>query len=146
MEKFTLQNDIKLVCVRAESFPDGITDAFKDLEKLGADFGRRDFYGISHPDRSGQIVYWAGAPESFDGEAEELGAESYNVRAGEYAVETIRDFKNNVQKIGDAFQQLLHHPQLDRSGACVEWYKSGDEMACMVRLENAEQLLKTLQH
>jgi len=30
----------------------------------------------------------------------------------------------------------LQHPDLDRKGACVEWYKGVDEVVCMVRLNN----------
>ena len=136
MEKFTLDRDINLLCVRAKSFPQGVADAFKNLENLHPSVIQRDFYGISHSSENGEIIYKAAVEESFDGEAETFGCEKFTIRKGEYATETIHDFTKNLEAFGSTFHKLLQHPQLDPNAACVEWYKNGDEVLCMVRLEN----------
>jgi hypothetical protein len=136
MEKVEINEDIKLMCVPAKSFPDGIMEAFQTLGSLHPSMKERAMYGISHADKNGEIIYKAATPESFKGETEEFGCEMYIVRKGEYMSETIHDYMSKLPEIGETFHKLLQHPQLDRNGACVEWYKSRNEVLCMVRLEN----------
>src|SRR5688572_23642113 len=106
MEKFQLEEDIAIICVRATSFPAGIGEAFKKLESLVGAIEGRTFYGISKPDSNRSIIYKAGAAELFDGEADKLGCEKFLLRKGEYLVEKIKAWRGQEQKIGEAFSQL----------------------------------------
>jgi predicted transcriptional regulator YdeE len=133
MENYSLQQDVKVYCTTAKSFPDGIQEAFITLEKMLSKEGRT-FYGISHGSKDGTIIYKAAVSESFEGEAEKYGFEQYIIKKGEYATETIFDWRNKLASIGPVFQKLLANPHLDKTSACVEWYKSDMEMMCMVKL------------
>lgn len=134
MEKYILKEDVKIICVQAISFPNGIQAAFNRLEKLFPDVMSRDFYGISCKNREGEIIYKAAVSELADGEAEKAGLENFLVPKGEYLVETIMDWRKNVEGIGNAFQQLLEDPRMDTGFPCVEWYKSLDEVMCMIKI------------
>ncbi len=134
MEKYILKEEVKIICVQAKSFPNGIQAAFNSLEKVFPDVMSRDFYGISCKNREGHIIYKAAVSELEDGEAEKAGLESFRVPKGEYLAETIVDWRKNVESIGDAFLRLLADPRLDTNFPCVEWYRSLDEVMCMIKI------------
>lgn len=133
MAKHVEKIDFNLICVKANSFPDGILEAFKTLERVVPNAMERDFYGISHGSENG-IVYWAAAKENYAGEAKALNLEQFTVKQGTYASETINNPMEHPEKIGETFTRLLQHPNLDPKGACIEWYKTLHEVVCMVRL------------
>jgi hypothetical protein len=134
METYNLTKDMRLLCQQATSFPAGIETAFKELEKKIGGRDGRTFFGISRGSKDG-IEYKAAVLESFEGEAEKLGLETYIVKKGEYKTETIMNWMQNIPKMGQAFQELCADPNLDRNSYCVEWYKGETEVMCMVRLE-----------
>jgi len=128
-------NDIRVVCVEAKSFPDGIIEAFQKLHSLiPASKGRR-LFGISRPEK-GVITYKAAAEEIKTGEAEQLNLESLVIRKGQYTSITITDYQLDVQSIGASFKQLLSSPGLDPNGYCVEWYLTDKDVRCMIRLKD----------
>jgi len=59
METINLDKDINVLCVTAKSFPDGIMEAFDQLHSIVpiAQKGRQ--FGISRPNRNGEIIYKA---------------------------------------------------------------------------------------
>jgi hypothetical protein len=134
MEKFTLDNPIKVLCVTASSFPDGIMAAHNKLHALVPNAGNRRYFGISRPEK-GQIIYKAAAEERNPGEGEQLNCESFVIAGGEYVSVTIIDFMKDVQAIGKAFQQLTSQPDIDPDGYCVEWYVNEKDVKCMVKLK-----------
>lgn len=138
MEKYILKEDMRVMCVGAKSFPDGIMDAFITLEKILPDISGRIFYGISYLNEHGDIIYKAAVAESFDGEAEKHGCEQFIITKGEYMTETILNWREEIESIGAAFETLLTTPQLDCNFPCVEWYKSDKEVLCMVRIKENE--------
>ena len=133
MEKHTIDKDFYLICVRATSFPDGITEAFQKLEQIDPSLANRTRYGISHGNKNG-IIYWAAVEEAFSGEGYTFGLEQYTIKKGVYATETLKNIKGKEERIGRAFEKLLNHPKLDRLGECIEWYKNDHEVMCLVRL------------
>lgn len=132
MENFILNNDINIICVTADSFPDGILPAFEKLHSLVS--GDRRSYGISRPDKNRTIIYKAGAEELADGEAEKLHLEKFVLKRGNYISIDVPDFMQHVPAIGKAFEQLLADPRIDPDGACVEWYFNEKDVKCMVRI------------
>jgi hypothetical protein len=133
METDTLKEDVHLICVRAIYFPDGITEAFQKLEQVNTSISNRTFYGISHGGKNG-ILYWAAVEEKYKGEAAALGLESYVIRKGVYATQTVKNIRGNEEQMVKVFNTLLKNPGLDPEGECIEWYKNEDEVSCMVRL------------
>jgi len=136
METINLDKDIKVLCVTAKSFPDGIMDAFDQLHSLVpiAEIGRQ--FGISQPNESGKIVYKAAMEEVHDGEAQLLGCEPFVIRKGKYIFLDRIDFMQDLQSIGTAFQKLISQPNIDPNGYCLEWYLNEKDVRCMVRLDD----------
>src|ERR1700754_1318917 len=100
MEQYTLNRDIKLICIAASSFPDGVAAAHQKLHSLLPVAQRRNIFGISWPDGKGSLVYKAGAEETFPGETEELGGEPFIVKAGNYISILIHDYMSNIPAFG----------------------------------------------
>jgi predicted transcriptional regulator YdeE len=137
MEQTVLASDKHLYTVPATSFPDGVKAAFDKLQEISGDTVFHDLFGISHMGADGKIVYMAAAPETFEGEAAKKGCKTFTVKKGTYLTHTIKDWQNHMDQFKTVFEQLLAHPDIDRNGACVEWYKGVDEVICMVRLNDA---------
>ncbi|MCL5031019.1 MAG: transcriptional regulator [Bacteroidetes bacterium] len=135
MEKYFLEDDIKLICVPAKSFPDGVMEAFERLAKKTSSKNGRNLFGISYPGKDGKIIYKAAANKLFDGEAEELRCESFTVKKGNYNAIFISDFMNNISDISKAFNEILKDPLIDPNGCCVEMYLNEKDVRCMVRLD-----------
>ena len=134
MEKYALAADIKAMYIEAESFPDGVLKAHQQLHALVQRTASRKYFGISFPDRDGNILYKAGAEEITENEAEELGLKTFVIKKGNYMSIDIPDFMDDIPAIGSAFGKLISHPGIDPNGACIEWYLDDDNVKCMVRL------------
>lgn len=137
MEPYHLDQDIRLCCVAAKSFPDGVMAAFEQLMDIFPDQqGQRRLFGVSWPDGKGSMVYKAAVEEKFQGEAQHLGMESYLVKKGEYLSTTVHDFMNDIPSIGKAFRQLVEAPGVDPNTVGVEEYINTTDVRCMVPLFN----------
>ena len=140
MEKFELDNDIPVLYVKADSFPDGIIEAHQKLHSLVPFSADRRYFGISRPE-DGVIIYKAAAEEINQGEAKKLSLETFVIKEGQYISITIKDYTRDVQSIGKAFQKLTSQPGIDPNGYCIEWYlpsgKPGlpdKDVRCMIKL------------
>lgn len=135
METVVLEQDIKVLYIEAKSFPEGIMEAHERLHDLVPFDINRRYFGISRPE-NGIIVYKAAAEEAFSEEAEELNCNTMILKKGRYISSTVRNFKQEPQKIEKAFRKLLMHDNLDPQGYCVEWYRNDENtVKCMIRLD-----------
>lgn len=134
MEKFTLEDDIKVFCETAKSFPDGIMEAHKELESIISCSKQRRYFGISSRNAKGIIMYDAAAEEIYQGEAEELGCEKFVIESGQYISLHVENYVGDVSAIVKAFQLLMAYPGIDPQGYCIEWYLNEKDVMCMVRL------------
>jgi len=132
---YILEDDLRLICFEAKTFPDGVQEAFRVLNETLPESRNRSLFGISYPGNNGEIVYKAAATESFEGEAEKLGLENFIVRGGTYISTYIADFMSDESMIGKAFRELLADHRIDPNGCCVEMYVNGKDVRCMVRLD-----------
>lgn len=138
MEKQVIHADKHLFCVPAPSFPEGVKAAFDKLQQITGNETFNDLFGISYMGADGKIIYKAAAPETFEGEGVKRGCETFTLKKGTYYCHTIKDWERNMNKFQLVFTELLKHPDLDRQGQCVEWYKGVDEVICMVKLNDAK--------
>lgn len=131
-----LEDDIKLICVAAASFPDGVMAAHRKLHATTMqDPTGRGHYGISWSDGKGGITYKAAVSELAAGEAEQLGLENFVIKKGVYLSVRLFDYMTNIPAIGKTFGEMLADPRLDPKGCCVEVYEeNGRDMQCMVKL------------
>jgi len=137
METINLDNDINVLCVTAKTFPDGIMEAFDQLNSIVplSEKGRQ--FGISRPSEGGSIVYKAAMEEVNEGEAEKLGCEPFVIKKGKYLFVDRNDFMKDLPGIGKAFQMLISQPNIDPNGYCLEWYLNDKDVRCMVRLDDS---------
>ena len=138
MEKYEQKEDVSLICLRATSFPEGIMDAFNKLQDSLPNCSERTWYGISKPNEQGEIIYRAAVTALADLEAQETGFESFTVTRGIYLTEEIKNWRENMQMIGETFNKLLQDPQLDMASSCIERYTAEDAILCMVKLKATE--------
>ena len=139
MKEIELKEDIKLLLVKAKSFPDGVVPAYQDLERAIGNPNGRHFFGISRGENGGGIIYWAGVLP-INGEEDRLGLEKFTVKKGSYVAEKLTDWRGREHVIGEAFQKLLTDPRLDPQGYCVEDHHSNGDVTCMVKIRNQHAL------
>ena len=139
MEKFKLDKDIQLFCVKADSFPDGIAAAQIKLASLSNPDVKRNHFGISYL-YNDEILYLAAA-EIGNGIEIPAGCETYTLRKGNYTCIYISDFAKDTSQINKAFKELLDDPGIDPNGCCAECYlpegsdfTTAKDIRCMVRL------------
>ena len=136
MKTRTLETDITVFYVTANTFPEGIGEAFEKLHSLFPFSRERRIFGLSRPENNDGIVYRAAAEEMYEGEAEKLQCSRLILPKGKYIALDVIDFRKDLMSIDRAFKQLLHQPNLDPQGYCVEQYASDSEaITCMIRLD-----------
>jgi hypothetical protein len=137
MEKYILENDIKVFCVVAKSFPDGIIEAWQKLHAMLPSVEGRKFFGISRPEPTakGATVYKAAVEESYLGEAEKYDCEKFFIKKGAYLNETLSDWKADPTVIGKTFHNILSDSRIDKNGYCLEIYVGENEVRCMVAMQ-----------
>lgn len=136
MEKITIEKDIKVLCLRAMSFPDDMIETHRKLRMLFLFNGKRQYFGLSHLDHDKEkILYRAAAEELEEDEVERLHCESFTIKSGEYASITIPDFMKDISAVGKVFAELLRSPNVDPEAYCLEWYLNDTDVRCMVPLK-----------
>jgi predicted transcriptional regulator YdeE len=136
MQNYTLVQDIKVICVQAKSFPEGIVEAHTSLHSLIPPDNNRRYFAISQRNQEGQTIYSAAAEELNEGEAEKFGCETYIIQKGEYLSVRINEYEKDIPNIAKTFKELLSDPRLDPQGACVEMFLSETDILCMVKLKD----------
>jgi predicted transcriptional regulator YdeE len=138
MEIITIEKDIKVFYLTAESFPDKIMDTYQQLHSLiTVSNDERMYFGISQPNPQGTIIYKAAAEELEPGEAEKYGCERFTIKKGKYICIDIKNHMSDAASIGIAFQKLIAQPGIDQKGYCLECYRNytDPDVRCMVGLE-----------
>lgn len=135
VDEFFIPHDIKVLCVKAGSFPDGVQAAHKRLRSLVASPGERIWYGISYAGKNGAIIYKAATEELSEEEAQSLNVETFVIRRGKYISAFLKDWQKEEALIGKTFKKLLSDPRIDKNGYCLEIYLNDKDMRCLVPLD-----------
>ena len=131
MEIYHQQEDMTVFGVQVKTFPNGIKEAF---DSLMSTFGNnRSYYGISWLDENDSVQYYAMVPEAFKGETNKYHYEKLIIAKGEYHTETIYNWLSKLDSIKEALHGLMTDKRPDEKNPCLEWYKSDDEMLCMIK-------------
>lgn len=130
-----IDKDIRVICVTAKSFPDGVMDAHQEIHSQVPFSMNRKYFWISYPDEFWEIIYKAAIEEEYDWEASELWYDTFIIRKGNYINHTVFDFMEDIQGIGITFKELLTNPDIDQKGYCLEWYFNDTDVRCMVPLK-----------
>jgi predicted transcriptional regulator YdeE len=138
MEKYKLNNDVKVFGFKVTSFPAGIGAAFDELiKKTGDPAGERAYYGIGEF-RDGKMIYYAAAEEKTEGEAEKYNYDKLKIEKGDYLSKTLFDWRKNTECIKDAFYEIIQDDRVNKSKPAIEWYKDDNEMICLVKMNESE--------
>lgn len=135
MEIINVYKDIKVFCITAKSFPNGILDVHKKLHEIITVTIERRYFGISRPE-NGVIVYKAAVEELEQDAVKKFNCESFTIKRGKYRCLTILDYAKDLQSIGKAFDILTSYSDIDPYGYCIEWYYSEQDVKCMIRLKD----------
>ena len=141
MELHTLNSDIKVMCITAQIFPDNIPATYAQLEQKIADKTERRYFGYSHPNKDGVIVYKACAEILSTNEPDECKLETMTIKAGNYVSIYIKNHFEDESNIPKAFAKLLKHPQLDPKGFCLEIYRNytDPDVMCLVPIVSGSE-------
>jgi len=134
MENKKINEDIRTLCVKAISFPDGVEAAHNAMHALPLEEERR-FFGISWMGKNNEIIYYAAADELSSDEAKKFGCETFTIKKGDYCGIMLKDWCKTPDLVGITFQELLRHPDLDPEGYCLEIYHGERDMECLVKLK-----------
>ena len=135
MDNFTLDSNIKVLCITADSFPEGITEAHEKLHNLLPYSDERRYFGISRPDEKGVIIYKAAAEELHQNEEKTYACETFVIQSGLYICITVKDYTKDISSIGKAFKVLISQKDIDPMGYCIEWYLNHNDVRCLVKLK-----------
>jgi predicted transcriptional regulator YdeE len=133
MEKFIIADHIPVIGFQVKTFPIGIGEAFDSLFKKFPDGLSRNYYGISYFNDTEDIVYIVAATELKKDDAVKYQCENYLIKKGEYNAVPVFDWQNKTDSIKDVFHEMMSDKRPDKDSPCIEWYKTDDEMLCMIR-------------
>ena len=72
--------------------------------------------------------------KSFFEDSRGLENPSFVIKKGKYWGELLLDWRKDESIVGKTFQRLLRHPNLDKSGYCLEIYPNEKDIRCLVPL------------
>jgi 4-aminobutyrate aminotransferase-like enzyme len=133
MENFDIEKDITVVCMKATSFPEGVLAAHKKLHSIVPFSKERGYYGISHGNTEGGIIYMASA-EILEGEKYDLA--TFTIKKGHYLSKILKDYQKDIPSIGKTFQEMLTDSRIDKNGYCLEIYLNDNDMQCLAKLND----------
>jgi hypothetical protein len=130
------QPALRLITVKARSFPEGIRPAWQELEKKRVIKGRKA-YGLIYAGAAG-MDYYAGLVS--DGEIEErvTGLPVVEVPAGPCVRVKLMDWNQHVDQIALLFGQMIAAVQVDPDRPAMEYYRSFTELHLLVPVMPAE--------
>ncbi|WP_143309031.1 hypothetical protein [Chitinophaga vietnamensis] len=134
METYTLEQPVAVCCLTVATYPAGVAEAFDALELRLQGFEGRSLFGLLFREDNGPLFKVA-VSALYDGEAEAYGCESYTIAGGKYITATITAWMCHLEKIDEAFDVLEEDPRIDSAAPLLSWYRSGEEMICMVRIK-----------
>ncbi|HUR31277.1 MAG TPA: hypothetical protein VMZ69_07575 [Saprospiraceae bacterium] len=134
MEDYNLEEDIPVICVVAESFPDGVKATHQKLHSLAPYANERKYFAISWGKPDGSIHYQAAVNILTPEENNLEGTVPFTIRKGKYQMIIVKNYMQDLDSIGRTFKELLTVEDLDPEGYCLEWYLSDKEVRCMVPL------------
>lgn len=120
------QPPLRLITVKARSFPDGISASWEEIEAKRS-IKKRKSYGLICSTEAG-MEYHAGLVS--DGELEErvTGLPIIEVAGGPCARIMLENWSQKKEQIGPAFAQMATEHEVDPSRPAMEFYRSFTEL------------------
>jgi len=120
------QPPLRLITVKAQSFPDGIRGAWEEMESKRSIKGRKS-YGLICTTETG-MEYHAGLVS--DGALEErvTGLPVVEVPGGSCARIKLENWRQKIEQIGALFAQMAEEHELDPTRPAMEFYRGFAEL------------------
>ncbi|MCF7785403.1 MAG: hypothetical protein K9N47_04730 [Prosthecobacter sp.] len=128
------QVPLRLITVKAQSFPEGIRAAWQEIELKRAIKGRKA-YGLICTTEAG-MEYCAGLVS--DGELEErvTGLPVVEVPGGPCARIKLENWKSKLDEIGGLFVQMAAEHEVDSSRPAMEFYRGFAELHLLLPVKD----------
>ena len=123
--------EVRLLAVRAESFPDGVGAAWERVEGGLPTLRGRKFYGVVYSGPEG-VEYYAGVVPEEEGEDERPGLTALIVPGGSYARADLLHWDERREDIGPMVDQMIESVDHDPSRPLLEFYRSSFELRLLV--------------
>lgn len=120
------QPALRLITVKAGSFPDGIKTAWRAIEDKRAMKGRKA-YGLIYSGESG-MEYFAGLVSEGELEERVTGLPVIEMPGGPCARIKLEDWQKKMDQIGPLFAQMAAEHEVDPSRPAMEFYRSFTEL------------------
>ena len=129
------QPPLRLITVRARSFPDGIRASWQEIESKRAMKGRKA-YGLIYTTEAG-MEYYAGLVS--DGELEErvTGLPVIEVPGGPCARIKLENWKDKIEQIGGLFMAMAEEHEVDPTRPAMEFYRGFAELHLLLPVKRA---------
>lgn len=127
MEKYHIDDDIKVWALEAKNFPQGIPETFMKLEKIVGGFDGKDVYGLSVCNGD-KVQYWAAVAGKTDGELPKGELESMAIAKGDYLSTTLQNWQENTGQMPELFDELGQSPEAKPKAWCIECYRGADAL------------------
>lgn len=134
VEIFKLPDEYRLLCKKVNSFPDGVGQAFDEMYKQLPSPDKRNYFGISWMDEHGQVIYQVAAEKRQEDAFTNAEFEESVLPRADYLMVRIMNWYDHLSDIKEVFGRLIADPRTDKSFPCVEWYRSDDELLCMMKI------------
>lgn len=132
MDSLILGKDIQVAYISATNLQDGTTMAREKLKALFPDSEERRTFRISTHYGKGDDIYKVGI-EASPSEVENLELETMIIKHGAYMSFYITDYRNDLDRIPQAFALLKGQHEADPNANCIEWFIGDDDVKCLVR-------------
>lgn len=132
----SIPDDIQVYCLKATSFPDGVSAVYDRLHNEYPPEGGRSYFGISWPAPNGAINYMAAVKLNDSDSTPQSDYVPYTIQKGRYVAIDITNYMANLPAIGAAFAEMIREPDVAPDGYCLEVYLSPTELTCMVKLKD----------
>lgn len=133
IEPIARTEDTLVIIEEASDFGKGIGEAFVRLaEKLNTQGQKRECYGIVTKKQEG-MTYYAAFTELYSSEAEQKSLPTFLIPKGNYQSIRIDHWNEKILQIGPTFDQILKSGKVDTLSPCVEYYRTEQELICMVK-------------
>ena len=127
-----IKEDIKTFFMQTDQVPAGIPALFDEFEKQLDGFDGRHIYGVTECIGE-SLIYRVCITENSEGDADEHDLPYYNIPKGIYLCTTLKNWRENISQMPEAFDKLLKHVDAKRGSICLEDYQSANEMLLMVQ-------------
>lgn len=132
MDKLHLTDDVNVMGIQVKTFPDRIGEAFDILIQQLPDGLHRGYYGLSFCEGD-QIIYWALAEMKASDEAAHYQLQPFTIEKGLYHTVTITNWRTKTDIVKDVFHTMMEELNCGSGVQCIEWYKTDDELLCMIK-------------